>query len=58
MEISINEELEKKFREGAMKVKGYRRGAFKEAMEDAIEFWLDANEKRIAEETKDTGSKI
>ena len=52
MEIPLNEKLEREFREGAMRVKGYRRGAFKEAMEDAIRLWLDANKKRIAEETE------
>ena len=51
--LPISEELEKRFREAAMKIKGYRRGALKEAMEDAIEFWLDANEKRIAGKAKD-----
>ena len=57
MEIPLNEKLEGEFREGAMRVKGYRRGAFKEAMEDAIRLWLDANKKRIAEETKEEGGK-
>ena len=37
----MKEELEKEFREKAMKSKGYRRGAFKEALEEAITDWLN-----------------
>ena len=37
-------ELEKDFRKKAMQLKGYRRGAFKEALEEAIGDWL----KKIA----------
>ena len=33
--------LEKEFREKAMQSKGYRRGAFKEALGEAIEDWLN-----------------
>lgn len=33
-------ELEKEFREKAMQSKGYRRGAFKEALEEAVGDWL------------------
>ena len=40
MEIPMKAELEKEFREKAMQLKGYRRGAFKEALEEAIEDWL------------------
>ena len=44
MDISINEGLEGRFREKAMKEKGYKKGALKEAMEEAIERWLKENE--------------
>lgn len=40
MDISIREDLEAKFREKAMKEKGYKKGALKEAIEEAIEDWL------------------
>lgn len=40
MDISIDKDLEVKFREKAMKEKGYKKGALKEAMEEAIRDWL------------------
>ena len=41
MDIKISEEIEGKFREKAMREKGYRKGALKEAMEEAIRQWLN-----------------
>ncbi len=38
--VNIDEELDRKFRETVFKVKGYRRGALKEALEEAIKLWL------------------
>jgi len=40
MDIRISNDLELRFREAAMKRKGYRKGALKEALEEAIEDWL------------------
>ena len=40
MDISINEALEAKFRRKAMEEKGYKKGAFKAAIEEAIMDWL------------------
>ena len=48
MDISINEKLEGEFRERAMQTKGYRKGALKEAMEEAIREWLDREKQKIA----------
>jgi len=51
MEIPMKAELEKEFRERAMQLKGYRRGAFKEALEEAITGWL----KKTASQSKKEG---
>ena len=48
MDISINEKLEGEFRERAMQTKGYRKGALKEAMEEAIREWLDKEKQKTA----------
>ena len=39
--VNVSEELDRKFRETVFKVKGYRRGALKEALEEAIRLWLE-----------------
>jgi len=41
--VSIDEELDKRFREAVFKVKGFKRGALKEALEEAIKLWLEKN---------------
>lgn len=43
MEVAISKDLEEKFRKKAMEKKGYRKGAFKAAMDEAIEMWLGVN---------------
>ena len=53
MEIPMKAELEKEFREKAMQSKGYRRGAFKEALEEAIVDWL----KKVASLSDKGGAK-
>ena len=40
MDISIEAKTEAEFRRKAMERKGYKKGAFKEAMEEAIKDWL------------------
>ena len=40
MYLPISEKIEREFRERAMQTKGYRKGAFKEALEEAIADWL------------------
>ena len=38
--VSIDDELDREFRETVFKVKGFRRGALKEALIEAIRLWL------------------
>ena len=45
MDISIDKKIEADFRQKAMEKKGYKKGAFKEAMEEAIRDWLGKEEK-------------
>ena len=40
MDIRISGDLEARFREAAMKRWGYKKGALKAALEEAIEDWL------------------
>lgn len=42
--VNIDDELDRRFREVVFKVKGFRRGALKEALEEAIELWLEKYE--------------
>ena len=44
--VTIDDELDKRFREIVAKVKGFKRGALKEALEEAIELWLQKYEKQ------------
>lgn len=39
--IMMKEELDEKFREVVFKVKGMRKGNLSEAIEEAIELWID-----------------
>lgn len=45
MNISINKELEDKFRQKAMDVFGYKKGSLTQAIEEAFRDWLDKNGK-------------
>ena len=45
MDISIDRKIEAEFRRKAMEEKGYKKGAFKEAMEEAIRDWLEKEGK-------------
>jgi len=44
--VTIDDELDKRFREAVVRVKGFKRGALKEALEEAIELWLSKYERR------------
>ena len=44
--VNIDEELDRRFRGTVFKVKGYRRGALKEALEEAIKLWLEKYESQ------------
>ena len=47
MDISIDKKQEAEFRQKAMERKGYKKGAFKEAMEEAIRDWLKKRESNV-----------
>ena len=42
--LTISDELEKKFRELVFKKKGWKKGSVKEAIEEAISLWIEKNE--------------
>ena len=42
----IDDELERRFRIAVLKVKGKRRGALSEAVEEAIRLWLEKYENQ------------
>jgi len=44
--VNINEDLDKAFREIVFKKKGLRRGAMLEAFEEAVELWIRENKKK------------
>jgi len=44
--VTIDDDLDRRFREVVVKVKGFKRGALKEALEEAIELWLQKYEKQ------------
>ena len=44
--VNVGEELDRRFRETVFKVKGYRRGVLKEALEEAIRLWLEKYESQ------------
>jgi hypothetical protein len=44
--VSIDDELEKRFRITVLKVKGKKRGALSEAVEEAIILWLERYENQ------------
>jgi len=51
--LTVNDDIEKKFREAAYKVKGMKRGFLAEAIEEAMLVWLEylsQNKKQMEEE--------
>lgn len=42
----MDDELDRRFREAIFRVKGYRRGAFKEALREAVLLWLERHERK------------
>jgi hypothetical protein len=44
--VTIDDELDKRFRDVVAKVKGFKRGALKEALEEAIKLWIEKYEKQ------------
>jgi hypothetical protein len=49
LRVQLDEKLERKFRENAMKKFGYTKGALSKAAQEAIKDWISSKEK--AEET-------
>ncbi len=45
LKIELDKNLERKFRESAMKKYGYIKGSLKKASEDAIKDWLNEDEE-------------
>lgn len=46
MNIVLTEECEKKFRKAVYERKGYKKGNISDAIEEAIELWLEQEEKQ------------
>lgn len=47
--VSVSDELDRRFREAVFRLKGLRRGALKEALEEAIRLWLEKYESTKGE---------
>ena len=45
--VTINDELEERFRRVVARVYGARKGAISKAIEEAIELWLEKYEKQV-----------
>ena len=45
MNIVLTDELEKKFRKTVYEKKGYKKGNISEAIEEAIDCWIEKQEK-------------
>ncbi len=46
MLVKIDDELEERFRIAVLKIKGKKRGALSEAVEEAIKLWLEKYENQ------------
>ncbi len=52
LDLNINDELEKKFRDTVYHTKGFKKGNLTIALEEAILRWVDFEAKRVIEEEK------
>lgn len=50
--VNINDDLDKEFREAVFKQKGMKRGVMLEAFQEAIELWIDEYNKKSTIVTK------
>lgn len=44
--VILDDELDERFREAVFKAKGLRRGSITEAIEEAIDFWIQKQEEK------------
>jgi len=50
--VMIDDELDERFREAIFKAKGFHRGSLTDAVEEAIELWIDEECKKDAVKEK------
>ena len=53
MKVQIDKEVERKFRELAMKKFGFRKGSLSKAAQEAFLMWISATEKEVIEFEED-----
>ncbi|HET8719829.1 MAG TPA: hypothetical protein VFM64_02410 [Candidatus Nitrosotenuis sp.] len=44
--VEIDDKLDEEFRDTLVKTKGFKKGVIKEAMEEALQAWIDKHSKR------------
>ena len=44
--VEISDELDERFRNALFKSKGFKKGVIKEAMNEALETWIEENNKK------------
>jgi hypothetical protein len=49
MNVVLNDEIEKKFRKAVFERKGMKKGNISEALEEAIEEWIEASQGKTDE---------
>jgi hypothetical protein len=52
MNVVINDKLEERFRKTIADTKGLRKGNISEALEEAIEAWIDQRARELAKSAK------
>jgi len=52
MNIVLKEETEQRFRKAVFESKGMKKGNISEAIEEAIDLWIESEEKEQAKEKK------
>ncbi len=44
--VEISDEMDKEFRKALIESKGFKKGIIKEAMEEALQAWIDKHSKK------------